>query len=324
MWRISREQFLIAGGAFILNACNMPKQSERDTATQPKTISVETQIERRLPNDAEREKFHYKIEGEVLPLTKQLYLPFSKSDLPKISVGQGWLVNQSETRISRVVAHQAIDFASDWGTKLYSPGKGWILASWQDGWRRIGDNPNVLTHPDTGEKIAYGGGLFVEILLDDDQRIQILHMASLGDEYKTNEKEFVPFSIPQPDNEGGWNPTGQSLPPEEFKKFARPIEVGELIGTVGFTGLGLGIVTVYKGEKRPPVVQKGSFKTWDEVGPHPHVELFKRNNKGTKYARRDILCVYRAAPDYSINGEKPLHKDALVKTDSSGAPLCAA
>src|SRR3989338_2326745 len=285
----------IGTAELLLFSCTSSQQPSNATSPEKPspTISPESHAL------GEHDKFHYRSEGKNLPVTPFLYLPFSRVDFGKVTVAQGWEANENEKARSKVVAHEAIDFAAPYGTKVVAPCDGIVISSCEEGWRVVGENQVVYN----GKKVAYGGGIFVEIAREDGQRVQLLHLSSLD--------SSIPFSKPNPKKDGGWSPTKHSLPFDELKKIGKPVKAGDIIGTVGLTGLEFGTLGKYQGEDRPLSVTENELETWDEVGAHVHLEIFEINEKGGKFGRRDPFAIYSTFDKYSLDGKKPLGKDPL-------------
>jgi hypothetical protein len=317
VYTVDRKRFLRIVGAGAASAAIlscMPSSSEK-----PKQLSESEKL---------KQEHHYKAkvgDKEIeLPTKPFIYLPFKKH----YPVAQGWLAIPEETKKSGVTAHWALDFKTPYDTELVSPVKGLLVASIQASWRtkdvtREGKTVEEKVTVD-GQPIGYGGGIVVEIITPTGQRIQILHMASL--DRKLGVKAF---SKPSPDKDGQWAPTGITRSQEELEKLGLGVmvEVGQPIGTAGFSGLGLGEVgIIYNGEDWPTDIPETAFKTWDDIGAHPHLAAHFRNERGGKYGVRDVAAKYsRELSDYNDSqGRLKLAPDALVHADRNGVPLLAA
>lgn len=281
----------------------------------------------RVKAEAERSSHHYfykfkdtsqKEKEARLTVEPFLYLPIGRADLPEVWVGQGWTANPDEAQIDFIQAHEAIDICGKYGTVVRAPMDGWYICSVQQSWRRV-KNQIVMYE---GKPIAYGGGISVEGINENEDRTQSLHLAKAVD---------VPFFKPDqdPNRKDEYTPNVLRRELEFYKKNGRFIRAGEPIGLMGYSGLEYGTLGKYRGEDKAPEVVEGEFTTWDPLSrikpgktAHVHWAIFRR--QGLEKYYRDPTGLYLPAKYYALDGSKPLGKDPLVYIDSKGAPLAAA
>lgn len=252
-------------------------------------------------------------EIKEIPTTPYLYLPFKASELPQIDgkpfweVSQGWEAEDGDKRIAKVQGHTAVDIRVPFGTRLYSLCDAWAICSLQEVWRVVAGQQ--IYHDN--KKVAYGGGLFVELVREDGRRVQILHLSEIA--------ENIPFARAIGGKETGWAPTLHNLPLSELKdkKAVIFVDKGQYLGKVGYSGLGLGAFINYNGESKSPILRPEDIQTYDPAGAHAHIEEFERNPQSPygKMNQRDIFGIGKGGKrqDYpSPANPKPISPRSLV------------
>ncbi len=180
---VERRRFLAAGAGLLLTACGQKQMPPTPTeapkpVTKPMSTEVPKPIQQPKPEDprlADNHGLYHYGEKKNLAAVPEILIPV---DTEEYSVAQGWFPNATELERSKVTGHQAIDWKVKYGTRILAPKKGWAFASYQEGWRFV-NKEQVMWQ---GKKVAYAGGLFVEIIDETTgRRVQMLHMASLDD-----------------------------------------------------------------------------------------------------------------------------------------------
>jgi murein DD-endopeptidase MepM/ murein hydrolase activator NlpD len=231
-----------------------------------------------------------------------LALPLAKNVSP-LKVSQGWLYSEDEKSIHPdIPTHYAVDFPVAWGTEVYAPADGMAVASYH-------------TYDMTDSKgriIGYGLGLFIQIWHEGPQLYSLYaHLSGVND-------KLVPYMAPTLEG-GNWQPRkALYVPIEEFKKNAKPVKRGDLIGHAGYTGLRLG----YDETPANPVsVDPKKDKTWDPHGSHLHWEVYTRTpDGGAKDKRYDPFGLYAEKKQYAEVFQKA---QGLILANPDGSPQCA-
>ena len=234
--------------------------------------------------------------------TKPFALPIAKS-APFHDISQGWIYSQDENVIHPdILTHFAADMPEPWGTRVYAPANGVAVASY-----------HTFDMIDSkGRTIGYGLGLFVQIWHEEaGVYTSYCHLSGINN-------ELIPY-IPPTLEDGSWQPRNAIyLPVADFKKIAKPVRRGDLIGYIGYTGLRLGYDEI---PANPPMVDPNIDKTWDPAGAHLHWEVYTRTANGLKKDKR--------YDPFGIYGEREKYANVFVKTQGlilaspDGSPVFA-
>lgn len=230
-----------------------------------------------------------------------LAIPIAKDDTHGIS--QGWIYSSDELSIHPdVPRHYAADFPEPWGTPVYAPADGLAVASY-----------HLFDMTDAQDRtIGYGLGLFIAIWHEGaGVYTSYAHLSGINN-------ELIPYIAPTLEN-GNWQPRNAIyLPVSAFKRIAKPIKKGDLIGYIGYTGLRLGY-----DEKpaNPPMVNPAKDKTWDPAGSHLHWEVFTRTPDGSKKDKRyDPFGLYAEREAYGDVFQRAM---GLILANPDGSPQFA-
>jgi hypothetical protein len=204
------------------------------------------------------------------------------ANAPRHEISQGWNYSQEELDIHPdIPIHYAVDFPEPWGTPLYAPADGLAVASYH----------TYDMKDSRGRTIGYGLGLFVQIWHEAAQLYSAYaHLSGIN-----NEK--IPYMPPEMEN-GNWQPKkALYVSVDALKETARPVNLGDLIGFVGYTGLRLDYEEV---PANPPLVDPQKDKTWDPHGPHLHWTVYTRTSDGgQKDERYDPFGIYGEREAYA-------------------------
>lgn len=241
--------------------------------------------------------------AEPISLSKPfLAIPLVQST-PKLEVSQGWDYSDDERNIHpNIPRHYAVDFPLPWGTPVYAPADGVAVASYH-----IHDETDSQ-----GRTIGFGLGLFIQIWHEQAGLYTMYaHLSGLND-------KLIPYLAPSLEG-SNWQPRRAIyVSVEAFKRSARPVTRGELIGFVGYTGLRLGYDEM---PANPPGVNPRVDKTWDPIGAHLHWEVYSRTPDGSRKGQRfDPFGVYGERGQYVQVFAKA---QGLILTNPDGSPLFA-
>lgn len=235
-------------------------------------------------------EYHYPIiEGKkVLPIP-YLTLPFRKADVHgRYDITEGWMYSTGESAIHGFTEHDGVDFALPYGTPVVAPADGYAMSSYHTFWI-LNEDGSKRTYE--GKPIRFGLGYFVQMYIPSVNRyIQIAHLSDVD--------AAIPFSTPSANGED-WVPSNHTLSVPDLKMSPQYVKVrkGQVIGKVGFSGLGWGYEEYEAGATRPIAIDPTVKKSWDE--PHIHFEDFWRDQTtGVKMANRDPYGIYGTTADY--------------------------
>jgi hypothetical protein len=197
---------------------------------------------------------------EIVPhLVKQFYLPIK--DYERIS--EGYHYSEHEKEIHGLDLHGGVDYQAPRGTHVPRT-LAMRLAPTTLFWSRMN------AHPDLSQKV--GQPIYSEYC----------HLDSI--------ERDIPFYPPYRFNEG-FHPRGHKLDPELLMLRAKPVRTGEVLGTVGDSGLCWG----YEDYPHRPNCQK--CPSWDEV--HLHFGVFARIGYKKKKLYIDPYGLYAKYRSYA-------------------------
>lgn len=229
-----------------------------------------------------------------------LTLPFQRGT--DVTVSQGWIYDEVERAIHpSIPKHFGVDFQADWGTPVLAPADGMALASYHV----------VYIAASDGRDIGFGLGLCVVTWCPGvEYYVCMAHLASLG--------EGIPYIAPEFDRDAEtWQPRAALyVPVDKFISQAAPVKRGQVIGSVGHTGLLLRDET----PSNPPITTM-SDPSWDPAGPHAHVEVYRRTSDGSrkdKNQRFDLFGIYGHKEAYNLDVAT-----GLLLGDKQGHPFWA-
>lgn len=239
-------------------------------------------------------KYHHPIvEGKKVPTVPYLSLPFKKTDFTEskntsYDITEGWLYSQAEKSIHGFNHHVGIDFAVAYGTPLVAPTDGYAMSSYHTFWLKNNNN-RIKTYQN--KPLRFGLGNFIQIYIPEVNRfIQIGHLSDID--------KNIPFSQPIL-HEDDWLPTNHTLTIQELINDPKVVKIarGQLLGRVGFSGLGWGYTDYQAGCDRPLILDPEKYSSWDE--PHVHYEeCYRDQTDGKKFAQRDPYGIYSIFSDY--------------------------
>lgn len=286
---LSRREVLLLGASIVLAACSSVKEPTSTTTNNK---------------------------------TSYLYLPFKESELVRspenyaiYDITEGWTYSDFEHSVHGFRTHSGVDLAVDYGTRVYAPCDGFAMSSYATRWLYNADG-KIRTYQ--GKPMRFGLGYFVQIYNPDENRYVIL--GHLSDTPKN-----MPFSMPAQEK-NDWVPTNQTVPIKQMSShpFMTKVKRGDLIGYVGYSGIGWGYEDYFEGSKRPNAIDPEKQKNWDE--PHVHFEEYFLNLRTG--SREDRRCVYGLYKDYTSYPTPKrrgyLGQDALLVKSRSGWPAFAA
>jgi murein DD-endopeptidase MepM/ murein hydrolase activator NlpD len=214
-----------------------------------------------------------------------LSIPLAR-DIPTLKISQGWEYSEDERNIHPEISrHFAVDFPGAWGTPIYASANGLAVASY-----------HTFDMIDSqGRTIGYGLGLFVQIWHEESKLYSMYaHLSEVSQD--------IPYLPPVLEN-GNWQPRrALYVSVETFKRNAKPVKRGDLIGKMGYTGLRLDYPEL---PANPPTVNPIKNKTWDPHGAHLHWEVYTRTPDGGKKDQR--------YDPFGIYGERGLYGDVFTK-----------
>lgn len=231
-----------------------------------------------------------------------LAIPVAKA-APRHEISQGWDYSEDERVIHpSIPRHFAVDFPEPWGTPVYAAADGVGVASY-----------HTFDMTDSGSRtIGYGLGLFIAIWHEEIKVFtSYAHLSGINN-------ELIPY-IPPVLEDGSWQPRkALYVPVATFKKNARLVKRGDLIGYIGYTGLRLGYPET---PANPPMIDPAKNKTWDPAGAHLHWEVYTRTPDGLKKANRyDPFGLYAEREAYADVFKKAM---GLILPNSDGSPQFA-
>lgn len=206
-----------------------------------------------------------------------LSIPFSHADRGKIQISEGWKYSEEEKAIHGYATHYAVDFAAPRGTPIYAATSGYALSSFHIAY--AGEHE--------GKKVGFGLGRFVQIWNPQHKTyVSYSHLDGVG--------PGIPYVAPKrAKNAEGlvtYDPTIVYRPLPEVLKVAKFVRKGQLIGSVGDTGLSWGY------QENLAKRDATKYPSWDE--PHLHFEVYRRGSGGSKQERYDPFGFYSAAEAY--------------------------
>jgi hypothetical protein len=256
--------------------------------------------------------------GRTFPLSHNpgriLRLPFKKGAVKSIRaaprVSEGYFYGKEKLVHGRDF-HGGVDIAvQDYGVTIYAPCDGWIFASFQS-------FTTMTEYPaGSGKRINFGLGHHINLYIEDRLGGLWLQVGHLD----TVDKD-VPYIKPHL-TDGEYTPVNSELYGPDggprHRGLLRKVKMGDPIGTVGCSGLGVNM-------KESPENYARNGNTWDPI-PHAHIELCKRNAQGNKDSRFrwDILGWYDSAlaqPGYGLLKQHPHY--GLFEQGTDGSILYA-
>jgi murein DD-endopeptidase MepM/ murein hydrolase activator NlpD len=229
-------------------------------------------------------------------------IPLDK-DTPQLTISQGWFYGPPEDSVHPgILTHFAVDFPAKWGTPIYSPANGVAVASYH--------TYDMIDAQ--GRTIGYGLGLFIQMWHEQAKvYTSYAHLSGINN-------ELIPYIAPTLEN-GSWQPRNAIyMPIADFRKIAKPVKKGDLIGYIGYTGLRLGYAET---PANPPMVDPAKDKTWDPAGAHLHWEVYTRTPDGLKKDKRyDPFGIYGTQEKYGDVFTKAM---GLILANPDGSPQFA-
>lgn len=254
--------------------------------------------------------------------SQYLTLPFAENDLFKpgsrrgeYDITEGWLYSAFERSVHGFSLHRSLDIAVPYGTPVYAPCEGYAISTFSDRWLRDLKG-RIKTYQ--GREMRFGLGYHVVI---HNQRVNrdivLAHLSNIAPE--------IPFSLPHQSGQD-WLPTSYELLYKESQRSSliKAVKRGDLIGWVGYSGIGWGYNNDYlKGAKRPVILDLEKYQTWDET--HLHMEECRINPKTSKReSQRDIYGLYADYKEYRTPSRVgKIGKDRLIICDRAGFPVFA-
>lgn len=243
-------------------------------------------------------------------VTPFLAIPLAE-DGPR-AISQGYEYSKDEISFHpEITRHFGIDFKAKWGTPVYAPADGLAVASY---------HTHYLDSPKKGS-IGFGLGLFIQIWHEEAKLYSMYgHLAAIDE----TAIPYIPPTFNAQTQE--WEPR-QALyvPLGQFKKQAKPVKRGDLIGLIGYTGLFLDkeneASLIMKDSQKPPLFDPKKVKTWDPHGAHLHWEIYTRSADGLKKETRlDPFGIYAKREEYGSVFKKA---QGLIIGNPDGTPLFA-
>lgn len=228
-------------------------------------------------------------------------IPIAK-DAPRHEISQGRFYSPDEVAIHpQISTHYAVDFPEPWGTPVYATADGVAVASYH----------TFYIIDAQGRRIGFGLGLFIQIWHEQPQvYTSYAHLAGVND-------DLIPY-IPPTLEDGSWQPRNAIyMPVEQFKRIAKPVKKGDLIGYIGYSGL------LLRDEipANPPAIDPEIDKTWDPAGAHLHWEMYTRTADGSqKDERYDPFGIYGYREEY---GDVFTKATGLILANPDGSPQYA-
>lgn len=257
-------------------------------------------------------KFHHPEQnGVVVEAKRYLTLPFL-SDIGHYQITEGWMYSRAEKAIHGARVHGAIDFHVPYGTTVVVPCDGLAISSYHS--YPIKEKDGQTKQLD-GKDIYFGLGYFVQIFVPDIGRyIQLAHLSEIDNS--------IPFSLPKLEK-GVWNPTNHTLKPKNMENnpMVARVQRGQILGSVGFSGLRWGYNDYQEGAERPVALDTSKFISYDE--PHLHFEEMARDSEtGKKGWQRDPYDIYLTARNYpALTRERPIGNEPLFIIGDNGLPV---
>lgn len=267
---------------------------------------------------------HYPIEkdsiekGRRIPARPYLTMPLSEAVGNGWWVSEGWELSKREKAIIGDRKHGGIDIAAPYGAKVVVPvDKAYAMSSY---WTYpLLDKKTGKPMVHEGKPIGFGYGNFVQLWVPRFNRFIILaHLSEIDPE--------IPFSIPTATSENGWYPTNHTIPATQIPHSPHYVKVtlGQVIGSVGCSGLSWPYDPAYHGEENAPTfADRLAYPSWDE--PHIHMEECGRDKDGNKENLRDPWAIYGTDEYYPSPNRlnQPIGKDPLFLLGSDGLPKFA-
>lgn len=200
-----------------------------------------------------------------------LSIPFAEADRDKLAITEGWKYSAAEKAIHGYATHYGVDFAAARGTPVYAAAAGYAISSVQIGYGRDYQ----------GKRIGFALGRFVQIYHPYNKTYtSYSHLDSVA--------PGIPYVAPKKGQDAAgrttYDPTVVYQPVQDMLRQAKFVQKGQLIGTVGDSGLSWGYE---EGLKRP---DPATHPSWDET--HLHFEVYTRGKGGSKRDRYDPFGVY--------------------------------
>lgn len=233
-------------------------------------------------------------------------------------LSEGYIYSTSlSNRMHGVIMHGAIDYYVPYGTKIYSPVDGYVSASYniQRSKNRQGEIRLVA-----GRKITYGLGFCTQIYVPEQKTFLLFgHLSSLA--------EAIPYLEPIKNDEGEWFARGFNLSEEHCKQIATlsrmsPITKGDLIGTVGVSGIH--VTNKFPASHEKPLQCIEQDETPYYGYPHLHRNTYTRSADGEKQMPLDPYDIYGSVEEYP-DPSRPnlkLWENHLMLIGKDWLPLC--
>jgi murein DD-endopeptidase MepM/ murein hydrolase activator NlpD len=219
-----------------------------------------------------------------------------------VTISEGRIYSDEEHAIHGLRDHEAIDFDMPYGTKIYAPTTGLVLATYQNGYLTAGTGVRAYE----GKAIHYGYGYYITFW--DPKRDLFMIFAHLSSIAKT-----IPFYPAKAltyegtinlkgRNSGLIPPRGETIKTEILKDPSiysqmKVVKAGEYLGTIGTSGLERWENFPLEVKKAPSTPPKKPLKSRDQ--PHLHFELFQKSLLSGK-VEIDPYGVYSWADSYLI------------------------
>ncbi|MBL8159533.1 M23 family metallopeptidase [Candidatus Saccharibacteria bacterium] len=228
--------------------------------------------------------------GTIKPF---LTLPFTEKDMPRdqIKINEGWFYSDQEQSIHGLPLHRGIDFNAARHTPVVAAADGYAIRSYQ---------ASVLDRTYEGKPVGYALGEFVQIWHPDSGVYTLYaHLQEAEDD--------LAYAVSEPVSNTAWNPTGIYVNTDEFMRIATPVKRGQVIGTVGDSGITWGYTERFDTQSGHLYQRDTTLEpSWDET--HLHFEVYTRSANGLfKDLRFDPYGIYgQVKPDHNDYTQAPL------------------